>query len=69
MLFGLSGGWNIVVILILYILSGFKVVTEYQRGVRFTLGKFTSVMKPGLRIVFPIIQKWKRGDKLKGVGF
>ncbi|MBT3690703.1 slipin family protein [Candidatus Woesearchaeota archaeon] len=68
MLFGLSGGWNIVVILILYILSGFKVVTEYQRGVRFTLGKFTSVMKPGLRIVFPIIQKWKRVDmRIKAV--
>ena len=68
MLFGLSGGWNIVVILILYILSGLKVVTEYQRGVRFTLGKFTSVMKPGLRIVFPIIQKWKRVDmRIKAV--
>ena len=57
MFFGLSGGWDIALIILLYILSGLKVVTEYQRGVRFTLGKFTSVMKPGLRIVFPIIQK------------
>ncbi len=62
MFFGLSGGWDIALIILLYILSGLKVVTEYQRGVRFTLGKFTSVMKPGLRIVFPIIQKWKRVD-------
>jgi regulator of protease activity HflC (stomatin/prohibitin superfamily) len=68
MLFGLSAGWDIIIILVIYIFSGLKVVTEYQRGVRFTLGKFTSVMKPGLRIVFPIFQKWKRVDmRIKAV--
>ena len=46
----------------LFILSGLKVVKEYERGVRFTLGKFTGVMEPGLRIVVPILQAWKRVD-------
>jgi regulator of protease activity HflC (stomatin/prohibitin superfamily) len=45
-----------------YTLLGLRVVKEYERGVRFTLGKFTSVMRPGLRIVFPVIQTWQRVD-------
>ena len=49
-------------------MSGLKVVTEYQRGVRFTLGKFTGIMEPGLRIVVPFIQFWKRVDiRIKAV--
>jgi regulator of protease activity HflC (stomatin/prohibitin superfamily) len=55
--------WSIVIyIAILFVLSGLKIVKEYQRGVKFTLGKFTSVMNPGLRIVIPVIQSWKRVD-------
>jgi regulator of protease activity HflC (stomatin/prohibitin superfamily) len=54
--------YPIIGIPILFILSGLKVVKEYERGVRFTLGKFTGVMKPGLRLVIPILQAWKRVD-------
>jgi len=51
-----------------YIFSGLRVIKEYERGVRFTLGKFTSVMKPGLRIVFPFIQSYQRVDmRIKAV--
>ena len=49
-------------IIVLFILSGLKVVKEYQRGVRFTLGKFTGMMNPGLRFVMPMIQSWERVD-------
>jgi len=54
--------YPIIGIPILFILSGLKVVKEYERGVKFTLGKFTGVMKPGLRLVIPILQAWKRVD-------
>ncbi|MBS3097571.1 slipin family protein [Candidatus Woesearchaeota archaeon] len=57
---GLSGFvlfWVVVVIL-----SSLKVVKQYERGVKFTLGKFTGVMNPGLRLVIPIIQTWERVD-------
>jgi regulator of protease activity HflC (stomatin/prohibitin superfamily) len=40
----------------------FKVVKEYERGVKFTLGQFTGVMLPGLRTVVPLIQSWERVD-------
>ncbi|MDA3836224.1 MAG: slipin family protein [Nanoarchaeota archaeon] len=46
----------------LYIFSGLKVVQEYQRGVKFTLGKFSGLMGPGLKVVFPIFQIWERVD-------
>ncbi|MFH1849967.1 MAG: SPFH domain-containing protein [archaeon] len=42
--------------------SSLKVVKEYERGVKFTLGKFAGVMNPGLRLVIPVIQTWQRVD-------
>ncbi len=44
------------------IISSLKIVKEYERGVKFTLGKFSGVMKPGLNIVVPVIQSWQRVD-------
>lgn len=40
----------------------FKVVNEYERGVRFTFGKYDRVLEPGLRIVIPFVQSWHRVD-------
>lgn len=40
----------------------FKVVKEYERGVKFMLGKFLKVMEPGLGTVIPLIQSWERVD-------
>ncbi len=48
--------------LIIFFLSGLKVVKQYEKGVKFTLGKYSGLMEPGLRIVIPIIQSWKRID-------
>jgi len=48
--------------IIVILVFGLKVVNEYERGVKFTLGKFTGLMGPGLRFVFPVIQAWKRVD-------
>lgn len=54
--------WMLVWIAVLYVLSGLKIVNEYERGVKFTLGKYTGLMRPGLRIVLPILQSWRRID-------
>ena len=40
----------------------FKVVNEYERGVKFTFGKFETVMQPGIRTVIPLVQTWERVD-------
>lgn len=54
--------WIVVIVVVLFILSGLKVINQYQRGVVLTLGKFTGTRQPGLRIVIPIIQTMIRVD-------
>jgi regulator of protease activity HflC (stomatin/prohibitin superfamily) len=46
----------------LFILSIFKVLREYERGVIFFLGRFQKVKGPGLIIVIPLIQQIVRVD-------
>lgn len=54
--------WTIIIVVALFILSGLKVINQYQRGVVLTLGKFTGIRQPGLRVVIPIFQKMVRVD-------
>jgi len=52
----------LVIVAVIFVLSGLKVINQYQRGVILTLGKHTSTKQPGLRIVIPIFQKMIRVD-------
>jgi len=52
----------VILAIIIYMLAGLRVVNEYERGVKFTLGKYWKMMDPGLRVVFPVIQSWNRID-------
>src|SRR3989339_131151 len=54
--------WILFYVIALFVLSGLKIVKQYERGVKFTLGKYTGIMEPGLRIVIPIIESWERVD-------
>ena len=54
--------WTIAIVVGIFILAGLKVINQYQRGVVLTLGRFTGVRQPGLRIVIPIFQKLIRVD-------
>ena len=49
-------------ILLLLVIVSVRQINQYQKGVRFTLGKFTSVMEPGWRLVFPVIQHYQKVD-------
>ncbi len=55
-------GSGILMVIVLYIISSIKIINEYERGVVFTLGRFTGIKKPGLRFVFSIIQTWQKID-------
>ena len=59
-LFCLGGG--VVFLVFLFLLRGIRVIPEYERGVVFTLGKFTGVRSPGLNFLVPIIQQMRRVD-------
>lgn len=52
----------VIVAIIIFILSGIKIVNQYERAVVLTLGRFTGIRQPGLRIVIPIFQRIIRVD-------
>src|SRR3989338_1879367 len=57
------GAWgNAIIVFAVFVVTGLKIVNQYERGVRFSLGKYTGIMEPGLRLVVPIIQSWNRID-------
>ena len=54
--------WIILIIVGLILLSSIKQIDEYERGVKFTTGKFSKMMGPGWRLVLPIFQSFKKVD-------
>jgi regulator of protease activity HflC (stomatin/prohibitin superfamily) len=52
----------VVIVLLLVLFNALKILREYQRGVIFTLGRFTGVKGPGLVFVIPVIQQMVRVD-------
>ena len=51
----------IAAILVILIIS-IKQINQYERGVKFRLGKFVGIMHPGWRLVFPIFEGYARVD-------
>lgn len=49
-------------VVILLILSSLKQINEYERGVIYTMGRFTGIVEPGWRIVWPIFQTFRKVD-------
>ncbi len=52
----------IIIIVIILILSGLRVVNQYERGLVLTLGRFTGIRDAGLRVVVPIFQRMIKVD-------
>jgi len=57
-----SATFFLVGFLVLVLISSFKILREYERGVIFLLGRFWKVKGPGLIIVVPVIQQMVRVD-------
>jgi len=49
-------------ILLAVLIASIKQINQYQRGVKFTLGKFTGIMEPGWRLVIPVFQSYQKVD-------
>lgn len=54
--------YTILGVILFIILISIKQITQYQRGLRFTFGKYSGLMNPGWRLVWPIIQFHKKVD-------
>jgi regulator of protease activity HflC (stomatin/prohibitin superfamily) len=52
----------LVVVVVLFLFSAFKILNEYERGVIFQLGRFHGIKGPGLIILIPALQRMVRVD-------
>jgi regulator of protease activity HflC (stomatin/prohibitin superfamily) len=55
-------GVAILILFIVLLFSSIKVLNEYERGVMFTLGRFTGVKGPGIIFVWPAVQRMRKVD-------
>jgi regulator of protease activity HflC (stomatin/prohibitin superfamily) len=49
-------------LLLIFLMMSIKILREYERGVVFTLGRFTGVKGPGLILLVPLVQQMVRID-------
>jgi regulator of protease activity HflC (stomatin/prohibitin superfamily) len=54
--------WYIVAVVLFVILISLRQINQYQRGVMFTMGRFSGVKNPGWRLVVPIFQQMTKVD-------
>lgn len=47
---------------VVLILASLRQVNQYERGVKFTMGRYQGIMEPGWRIVIPVFQSYRKVD-------
>ncbi len=54
--------YTILGIIVFIVLISIRQINQYENGVRFRLGKYVGIMKPGWRLVWPIFYFYKKVD-------
>lgn len=49
-------------ILIFVIISSIREISQYERGILFTCGKYSKILNPGWHVIIPIFQSYKKVD-------
>ncbi|AGH83344.1 slipin family protein [Ralstonia nicotianae] len=62
MFYGFFSAGGFIFLIVLLVISSFRVLREYERGVVFLLGRFWRVKGPGLVLIVPAIQQMVRVD-------
>lgn len=52
----------LLIALIFVLISGIRIVNQYERGIVLTLGKYSGTASPGLNIIIPVIQTMRKVD-------
>lgn len=58
----MGGAIVLIVLFLFFIILTFRVINQFERGVVLTLGRYTGVREPGLRMIIPGIQKLIKVD-------
>ena len=54
--------YTILPIVLLVLLASIRQINQYERGVRFTMGRYSGIMDPGWRLVIPVFQTYRKVD-------
>jgi len=54
--------YYIIIFLVIVVLACLKQVNQYERGVVFTMGRYSYVMNPGWRLLIPVFQSFSKVD-------
>ncbi len=50
--------WYVLIFLaVIIVFSSIRIINQYEKGIVFTLGKFTGIRNPGFNLVVPIVQR------------
>lgn len=60
--YDLTMGPILLIIAAVILLASIKQIDQYERGVKFTIGKYTGIMMPGWRLVIPVFQSYQKVD-------
>jgi regulator of protease activity HflC (stomatin/prohibitin superfamily) len=52
----------LILLLVVFLASALRIFREYERGVLFTLGRYTKVVGPGLIVIVPVLQQAVKVD-------
>lgn len=58
----MEGIFGLIIFVVVVILISIREIKQYERGVKFTLGKFSNLAMPGWRLVIPVFQKMVKVD-------
>ncbi|MBU2523582.1 slipin family protein [Patescibacteria group bacterium] len=58
----ITGLATLIIPIIIILVISIRQINQYERGVMFTLGKFTGIKSPGWRLVVPIFQSLQKID-------
>ncbi|HEX3939793.1 MAG TPA: SPFH domain-containing protein, partial [Xanthobacteraceae bacterium] len=50
------------VLVLIFLYASIRILREYERGVVFTLGRYTGTKGPGLILLYPFVQQMVRVD-------
>jgi len=52
----------LIVLALVLLIASIKQINEYERGIKFRLGKFVKIIEPGWRIIIPVIESFQKVD-------
>jgi regulator of protease activity HflC (stomatin/prohibitin superfamily) len=53
---------TVLIPLLVILLASIKQINQYERGIKFSFGKYSGLMEPGWRLVIPVFQSYQKVD-------